>query len=70
MMLGRLVENCISVVIVLNFGAQCQLLIYYLKDITLGLEEKTANLNQVMKVRCNSSEIKDIKTKIDGTLLH
>ena len=51
MVLGRLVENCVSIAIVLNYGTQCQLLIYYLKDITLRLEEKTADLNLVMKVK-------------------
>ena len=51
MVLGKLVASCITLVIIMNYCAQCQLLIYYLSEISLRMEEKTTELNLIMKVK-------------------
>lgn len=48
--LGRLVELCVSVVTIVNYCAQCELLIFYIREITLRMEEKTKDLDSIMKV--------------------
>lgn len=48
--LGRLVELCVSVVTIVNYCAQCELLIFYIREITLRMEEKTKDLDNIMKV--------------------
>ena len=50
MVLGKIVELCISVVTIVNYCAQCELLIFYLREIGLRMEEKTKDLNIIMKV--------------------
>ena len=50
MLLGKLVELCVSVVTVVNYCAQCELLIFYLREINLRMEEKTKDLSIIMKV--------------------
>ncbi|XP_031558212.1 uncharacterized protein LOC116294704 [Actinia tenebrosa] len=55
MVLGNLVLDCVSFVVILNYCAQCQLLIFYLRDIALRMEEKTAELGHTMKVTQNLS---------------
>ena len=48
--LGKLLESCITGVIVVNYCAQSELLIFYLREISLRMEEKTGDLNIIMKV--------------------
>lgn len=48
--LGRLVELCVSIVTIVNYCAQCELLIFYIREITLRMEEKTKDLDSIMKV--------------------
>ena len=50
MALGKIVELCVSVVTIVNYCAQCELLIFYLREISLRMEEKTKDLNIIMKV--------------------
>ena len=50
MVLGQIVELCVSVVIIVNYCAQCELLIFYLREIGLRMEEKTKDLSIIMKV--------------------
>ena len=50
MVLGQIVELCVSVVTIVNYCAQCELLIFYLREIGLRMEEKTKDLNIIMKV--------------------
>ena len=50
MVLGQIVELCVSIVIIVNYCAQCELLIFYLREIGLRMEEKTKDLSIIMKV--------------------
>ena len=50
MVLGQIVELCVSVVTIVNYCAQCELLIFYLREIGLRMEEKTKDLSIIMKV--------------------
>ena len=50
MVLGQIVELCVSVVTIMNYCAQCELLIFYLREIGLRMEEKTKDLGVIMKV--------------------
>ena len=50
MALGQIVELCVSVVTIVNYCAQCELLIFYLREIGLRMEEKTKDLSIIMKV--------------------
>lgn len=50
MVLGQIVELCVSVVTIVNYCAQCELLIFYLREIGLRMEEKSKDLNIIMKV--------------------
>ena len=51
MVLGKVVEYCISAVTIVNYCAQCELLIFYLREINIRMEEKTKELSIIMKVR-------------------
>lgn len=48
--LGEVVELCVSAVTIINYCAQCELLLFYLREIGLRMEEKTKDLNIIMKV--------------------
>ena len=50
MVLGKVVEYCISAVTIVNYCAQCELLIFYLREINIRMEEKTKELSIIMKV--------------------
>ena len=50
MVLGKVVEYCISAVTIVNYCAQCELLIFYLREINIRMEEKTKDLSIIMKV--------------------
>ena len=50
MVLGKVVECCISAVTIVNYCAQCELLIFYLREINIRMEEKTKDLSIIMKV--------------------
>lgn len=54
MVLGHVVEICVTVVTIVNYCAQCELLIFYLREIGLRMEEKTKDLSIIMKV-CTST---------------
>lgn len=47
---GQLVLDLVNLVIILNYAAQCQLVIHYIKAITQRIEEKSTDLNGAMKV--------------------
>ncbi|CAH3027483.1 unnamed protein product [Porites evermanni] len=49
MVLGKLVEYCVSAVTIVNYCAQCELLIFYLREINIRMEEKTKDLSIIMK---------------------
>ena len=55
MVLGLIVELCVSVVTIVNYCAQCELLIFYLREIGLRMEEKTKDLSIIMKVTINNN---------------
>ncbi|EDO40955.1 predicted protein [Nematostella vectensis] len=67
MVLGDLVANCVTFVIMLNYCAQCQLLIYFLRDIALRMEEKTAELGHLMK---DLWEVKKHLTNLNSVSAH
>ena len=50
MVLGKVVEFCVSIVTLLNYCAQCELLVFFLREIGIRMEEKTTDLNIIMKV--------------------
>ena len=50
MALGKLVQSCVTLTIIMNFSAQCRLIIHYLNEINLRMEEKTSELSHAMKV--------------------
>ena len=50
MALGKVVEYCVSAVTIVNYCAQCELLIFYLREIGLRMEEKSKDLSIIMKV--------------------
>ena len=54
MVLGKVVEYCISAVTIVNYCAQCELLIFYLREINIRMEEKTKDLGIIMKVLCEN----------------
>jgi hypothetical protein len=47
---GQLVLDLVNVVIILNYAAQCQLVIHYIRGITRRIEEKSTHLQSIMKV--------------------
>ena len=55
MVLGDVVEMCVTVVTIVNYCAQCELLIFYLREIGLRMEEKTKDLSIIMKVCASTS---------------
>ena len=55
MVLGDVVETCVTVVTIVNYCAQCELLIFYLREIGLRMEEKTKDLSIIMKVCASTS---------------
>nr|XP_058965637.1 uncharacterized protein LOC131792275 [Pocillopora verrucosa] len=61
--LGRLVELCVSVVTIVNYCAQCELLIFYIREITLRMEEKTKDLDSIMK---DILEVKKNLSRVNG----
>ena len=61
MVMGKIVELCVSVVTIVNYCAQCELLIFYLREIGLRMEEKTKDLNIIMKVMTMTNVCKAIK---------
>ena len=56
MVLGDVVEMCVTVVTIVNYCAQCELLIFYLREIGLRMEEKTKDLSIIMKVFVSTSK--------------
>lgn len=63
--LGRLVELCVSVVTIVNYCAQCELLIFYIREITLRMEEKTKDLDSIMK---DILEVKKNLSRVNGLI--
>ena len=64
MAISYTVEFCVSAVIIVNYCAQCELLVFYLREISLEIEEKTKSLTIIMKVfhlsfHCANREVKD-----------
>ena len=60
---GQLVLDLVNVVIILNYAAQCQLVIHYIRGITRRIEEKSTHLQSIMKVCytiCTYSEIRNL----------
>ena len=53
MVISYMVELCVTAVIIVNYCAQCELLIFYLREINLQMEEKTKDLAIIMKVLNN-----------------
>jgi hypothetical protein len=49
---GQLVLDLVNVVIILNYAVQCQLVIHYIRGITRRIEEKSTQLQSIMKVYC------------------
>ena len=47
---GQLVLDLVNVVIILNYVVQCQLVVHYIRGITGRVEEKSTNLQSIMKV--------------------
>ena len=47
---GELVLDLVNVVIILNYAVQCQLVIHYIRGITRRIEEKSTQLQSIMKV--------------------
>lgn len=47
---GQLVLDLVNVVIILNYAVQCQLVVHYIRGITRRIEEKSTNLQSIMKV--------------------
>lgn len=50
MAIGQLALSLVNVVIILNYTAQCQLVIHYMGSITRRIEEKSTHLQSIMKV--------------------
>ena len=50
MTISNAVEFCVSAVIIVNYCAMCELLVFYLREISLEIEEKTKSLAIIMKV--------------------
>ncbi|KAJ7330667.1 hypothetical protein OS493_022282 [Desmophyllum pertusum] len=65
MVLGKIVELCVSVVTIVNYCAQCELLIFYLREIGLRMEEKTKDLNIIMK---DVLEVKKNLSRVNGLI--
>lgn len=65
MVLGKVVEYCISAVTIVNYCAQCELLIFYLREINIRMEEKTKDLSIIMK---DILEVKKNLTRINGLI--
>lgn len=63
MVLGKVVEFCVSIVTLLNYCAQCELLVFFLREIGIRMEEKTTDLNIIMK---DVLEVKKNLTRING----
>ncbi|CAB3999726.1 Hypothetical predicted protein [Paramuricea clavata] len=56
---GQLVLDLVNVVIILNYAAQCQLVIHYIRGITRRIEEKSTHLQSIMK------DILDVKNTLE-----
>lgn len=63
--LGRLVQLCVSIVTIVNYCAQCELLIFYIREITLRMEEKTKDLDNIMK---DILEVKKNLSRVNGLI--
>ena len=56
---GQLVLDLVNVVIILNYVVQCQLVIHYIRGITRRIEEKSTQLQSIMK------DILDVKNTLE-----
>ncbi|XP_046852974.1 uncharacterized protein LOC124446188 isoform X2 [Xenia sp. Carnegie-2017] len=56
---GQLVSELVNVVIIVNYAAQCQLIIHYIRGVTRRIEEKSADLQSIMK------DILEIKNAVE-----
>ena len=51
MAVGQLVSDLVSLVIIVNYAAHCQLVIHYIRGIRQRIEEKSTTLVKAMKVK-------------------
>jgi len=65
MAISYTVEFCVSAVIIVNYCAQCELLVFYLREISLEIEEKTKSLTIIMK---DILEVKKNLTRVNGLI--
>lgn len=65
MVISYMVELCVTAVIIVNYCAQCELLIFYLREINLQMEEKTKDLAIIMK---DVLEVKKNLTRVNGLI--
>ena len=47
---GLLILNSVLVAVVTNYFTQCEMILFYVKGITVRLQEKSTDLKQAMKV--------------------
>ena len=47
---GLLVLNSVLVAVVTNYYTQCEMILFYVKGVTLRLQEKSTDLKTAMKV--------------------
>ncbi|XP_068685706.1 uncharacterized protein [Montipora foliosa] len=65
MVISHMVELCVTAVTIVNYCAQCELLIFYLREINLQMEEKTKDLTIIMK---DVLEVKKNLTRVNGLI--
>lgn len=65
MAISYTVELCVSAVILVYYCAQCELLVFYLREISLEIEDKTKSLTIIMK---DILEVKKNLTRVNGLI--
>lgn len=63
-LLGIMVLNSVNLAVISNYITQCEMIIFYVKGVTLRLEEKSMDLMAAMKV-CEKTFIDNIVTVCD-----
>ncbi len=49
-LLGRMVLNAVNLAVVVNYATQCEMILFFVRGLTLRLQEKSTDLRAAMKV--------------------
>lgn len=50
-LVGRVILNSVILAVVMNYSMQCEMVMFYLRGLTLRLQEKSTDIKTAMKVR-------------------